>query len=351
MAQESDEDEDDLPRITPKKTRKPVVVLDSDEEKSPLFTSKPSGKTAATDSLADPEDDLPRLTPRRKRKGGLLASKRGDNTESPEEDEDDAPPVRRRRLIKRGALSDTTNDKEQSTPGPKVRRIKPIKKKGMTPKQKAREILRRKRAGEAVNEDDEESDEEESSSEGDGALYDSNDDFLALKEFEDEEPDEAPPVRKSKGKGKAMVDDDEQAGDADDDKEGSDSDANFIVNDDDGPLGEPDEAHLLMPLKFTSQAHKPAKELFRDVIEWLVQFKVNPGFPDREHEMYQMAWKKLDNEVGGLADSKYSSAAWRVPFSKALQARPYITSVDLPAGASIEGENCGACGRSGHPAK
>ncbi|KAK4140516.1 uncharacterized protein C8A04DRAFT_39814 [Dichotomopilus funicola] len=320
MAQESDEEEDDSPRITPKKT----------------------------------QDDSPRPTPRPKRKGGLLASKRGDNSESPDEDDDDAPPVRRRRLVKRSALSDTAEDKEQTTPGPKVRRIKPTKKKGRTPKQKARELRRRKRAGEAVNEDDEDSDEEEGSSEGDGALYDSNDDFLALKEFEDEEPDEAPPVRKStaktKGKGKARADDDKQAGNDDSDEEDSDSDANFIDDDEEGLLGEPDHFHL-MPLEFTANAHKPFKDLFRDVIEWLVQFKVNPGFPNREDKMYRIAWKKLDNEVGGLADSKYSSSSWRQPFYKALLARPYFTSVDLPAGASIDGEDCGACGRSGHPAK
>jgi hypothetical protein len=122
----------------------------------------------------------------------------------------------------------------------------------------------------------------------------------------------------------------------------------FIVDDSDDLIGAP--VHLDMPIEFTSHSHKPLKEHFRDAIEWLVQFKVNPGF-DKTDDLYRMAWRKLDDEVRGLATSKFSSAAWKKDFFMALRARPYYDAAELPKGDLLEARSCGACGRSGHPAR
>jgi hypothetical protein len=122
------------------------------------------------------------------------------------------------------------------------------------------------------------------------------------------------------------------------------------VDDSDAPLGIPQEAYLDMPLEFTAHSRKPLKEHFRDAIEWLVQFKINPGF-EKTHALYRMAWQKLDDEVRGLAQSKFASAAWKKDFYMALRARPYFTNPEVPKVDLFDAPNCGACGRSGHPAK
>ena len=120
-----------------------------------------------------------------------------------------------------------------------------------------------------------------------------------------------------------------------------------MVDDDEEPLGAP--AYSQIPLEFTLQAHKPLREQFPHAVEWLVHNRINPAF-ERWDPVYTNAWRKLDDEFHGLATSKFTSAAWRPEFYRALKGRPHMeaTKTDFAGGAELD--SCEACGRSGHPA-
>jgi hypothetical protein len=325
--------------------------------KSPSRSPPPSVKRGkGGDDDDDDDDDIPLVTPkssnRRKRRIALDDS-----------DEDDQPlvssPIKRRRLVRgnsspvkerkdedEGENEEEDDEPEQKSPPKKAKRA------GRTPrtkKEKARELLRRKRAGEIIDED-----EESSSSEEDApakAMYDTDSDHLALNEFEDDDEGvlDHKVEKEKKNKSKKIKEKKKQRATSEGENESDESMEGFIADDSDEPLGIPDD--LEIPLQFTSHSHKPLKDHFRDAIEWLVQFKINPGFAEKNHQLYGMAWKKLDDEVRGLAQSKFESSAWRIDFTKALRARPYFTNSELPKGDTFESQSCGACGRSGHPAR
>lgn len=101
------------------------------------------------------------------------------------------------------------------------------------------------------------------------------------------------------------------------------------------------------PLQCTSHSHKPLNVHFRHAVEWCVQHEVNPGFAEKRHELYYMAWQELDDEVGGLTQSKFLSAAWKKEFIVALRARPETVVV---RGKHPVAKDCAACSRSGCPA-
>ncbi|PPJ55314.1 hypothetical protein CBER1_06405 [Cercospora berteroae] len=101
-----------------------------------------------------------------------------------------------------------------------------------------------------------------------------------------------------------------------------------------------------IPLQFTKYASMKAKELFHFAISWMVQKKINPG-PDMNDEIYDLTFQKLNDEVRGLAASKFTSSAWTADFTIALQARPEIAyhRLEIPLK-----DKCDACNRSQHPA-
>lgn len=143
----------------------------------------------------------------------------------------------------------------------------------------------------------------------------------------------------------------EQAGDNDppltlEEEDLDQYDEDFVVADEDEPLGAP---HTLseMPLEFTRHAHKKPIEHFKDAVEWMVHNRLNPAFP-RNDPIYQVAVQKLDDEVRGLAGSKFMSAAWNADFLSTLKAKPDIAYLD--AHGLLE-QHCEACNRSNHPAK
>lgn len=117
----------------------------------------------------------------------------------------------------------------------------------------------------------------------------------------------------------------------------------FVLEDENEELGVPLEE---IPFEFTRHAYKQPKEYFRDVIGWMVQNKLNPGFP-RSDAMYEMAFLKLEDEVKGRAGSQLISSVWTPSFVYALQARPHL---DISAFPTEENHSCDACRRSGHPA-
>ncbi|KAI5367689.1 hypothetical protein Slin14017_G027250 [Septoria linicola] len=120
-------------------------------------------------------------------------------------------------------------------------------------------------------------------------------------------------------------------------------DEDFLVDeDDDDPLGIPEG----VPLEFTRYASMKGRELFKFAILWMVQKKINPAF-DMNADIYNLTFRKLDDEVRGLAGSKFTSSAWTPEFTIALQARPDIAYSRSPIALR---DKCDACNRSQHPA-
>lgn len=125
------------------------------------------------------------------------------------------------------------------------------------------------------------------------------------------------------------------------------NDEDFLVEEEEeSTLGVPEG----IPLAFTRYASMKPKELFRYAVDWMVQKKINPGF-NMNDEIYDLTFKKLDDEVRGLAGSKFESSAWTPEFTIALKARPEIAYHKLDrVGEHWGRDKCDACNRSGHPA-
>lgn len=121
----------------------------------------------------------------------------------------------------------------------------------------------------------------------------------------------------------------------------------FIVDDTSDHLGMP---HPDIPLEFTSYASRKPRELFVHVIDWLVKNKISPAF-DRHDPLWDLAFKKLDDEVKGQAGSRLISAAWNEPFVRTLVARPGLVVVRLPGDEEDYIRTCDACNRTNHPAQ
>lgn len=122
--------------------------------------------------------------------------------------------------------------------------------------------------------------------------------------------------------------------------------ADFVLEDDEVPLGVPSGLDDELPFEFSRHRYKKPKEYFRDAVEWMVHNKLNPAFP-RTDPVYQVAFTKLEDEVKGRAGSQLVSTVWNSNFVKALLARPRIQIVPFPLS---EHHPCDACNRSNHPA-
>jgi hypothetical protein len=121
----------------------------------------------------------------------------------------------------------------------------------------------------------------------------------------------------------------------------------FIEDDSAEHLGMP---HPDIPLEFTSYASRKPRELFVHVIDWLVKNKISPAF-DRHDPLWDLAFKKLDDEVKAQAGSRLISAAWNEPFVRTLLARPGLVVVRLPGDEEDYIRTCDACNRTNHPAQ
>lgn len=344
---------------------------DSDAEQNNVRSSQSLPPQAAP---SDDSDNAPLVTPR-----SSVRHKKGRRVVDDEEDEDDddvvQTPAKRRKLggdqagkPKSIVISDDSDSSPGTPPGQttpdnpasagpdsSARKTRSSARKGhRSEKEKRMELLRRRRAGEKnLTMSDLETEEEE---EGDrGALYDTDSDHQALDHFEDEsepEPD-VTSAQKSKKKSGRLAKKQSAGGDdqgVDEDTENSDGNLASFIDDEDDTIGVPEEALYHMPLQFTRASRKPLKAHFRDAVEWLIHRRINPAF-ERDDEVYKTAWTRLNDEVMGLANSKFISAVWRPEFYRALKARPYFETVELGTGhLATEFEKCQACGRSGHPA-
>ncbi|KAF2225729.1 hypothetical protein BDZ85DRAFT_316867 [Elsinoe ampelina] len=125
----------------------------------------------------------------------------------------------------------------------------------------------------------------------------------------------------------------------------NEDDEDFLADDGDETLGAPDG----LPLQFTRYASMKPSELFHFAVEWMVQKKINPGFNITD-EIYDLAFKKLDDEVKGLVGSKFESSAWKPDFIFALRARPDMAKarMDRSQPDLMYMDKCDACNRSGH---
>ncbi|KAK1769377.1 hypothetical protein QBC33DRAFT_353592 [Phialemonium atrogriseum] len=198
-------------------------------------------------------------------------------------------------------------------------------------------LYRRRRAGEVISEED-----LSPPSEGHRiAMYDTDSDHPALEEFEDDE--EGVPANESTSESRNNGNRAVHHGE-DDDKM-----ADFIVDDDDGPLGAPAEL-LELPAQFSAKSHRPLEYQFAKAIEWLVHLKINPTFPQRKHAEYLIPWRKLNDEFRGLAQSKFISSSWGPEFRLALLARPSFTAVEMSPVTIDDSITCKACNRP-HPAR
>ena len=332
---DSDDDSDDVPLTTPKASRGRALAK---REKRPA---------PADDS--DDDEDLPSTNAISFNSHLAKVTKR--TLEDSDDDDVVVPSTKRRRLARRASSpahelsSDQDNGRPtQSSP------IKRHKSNPHTEKMKKRELLRRRRAGENVTFDDLES------SEGSDrrGLYDTDSDHQALEEFDDDEegvlePQPRPNSKTKFGKKKDIPEKDRSA-DGNDDDEAAEEMKDFIDEDEDGVLGVPGEL-LDIPIEFTAHARASLKVHFRHVVEWLVHFKFEHNFDQKHNELYLLAWKRLDDEVAGLASSKFASSVWKQEFHRALNARPKFSAMELPRGDldRLMG-TCEACGRSGHPA-
>lgn len=120
----------------------------------------------------------------------------------------------------------------------------------------------------------------------------------------------------------------------------------FVDDNEDDTLGAPHGLEEI-PLEFTSYASKKPFEYFKITVEWMVHNKLNPAFA-RHDTLYQIAVRKLDDEVQGFAGSKFVSSVWKDEFVRTLKSRPEMDVVQVPL--RLE-HNCDACRRGGHPAK
>jgi hypothetical protein len=109
-------------------------------------------------------------------------------------------------------------------------------------------------------------------------------------------------------------------------------------------LGAPDSS---MPFKFSRLASANLQELFSHAVDWLIQNKINPAF-ERDSEIYDTVWRRLNDELSGLAASKFKSSVWNRDFLVDLEARPDMQNGEDYADSLAE--NCQACNRGNHPA-
>ncbi|KFY00485.1 hypothetical protein O988_03287 [Pseudogymnoascus sp. VKM F-3808] len=333
--------------VSSKLKGKEIVAISSDEDSDSddIVIEQPSIRKRKTDSgrkekalptrkrrrSTSSEDDEPvRSSPTKRRKQVL-------HEEASSEESDSEPAVPARRLTATPRKTQPTvpaksssSKRSKEEPARQTRQMN-TPKKHRTEKQKKLELLKRRRAGEKIDELTESSSDDQV----ERGAYDSDASHAALSVFDDEEAnssDAIEAVRQSLRPGNRNLDDD-----------------SFIVDDDPNqPLGEPLPE---IPLEFTHHAHKHLKEHFKDAIEWMVQKKINPSFNHRD-PIYIQAFRKLEPEARGLAQSKFSSAAWTPTFTRALWSRPQFHEEDIGGpGGEGEGRKCDACGRSGHPAR
>jgi len=298
------------------------VQIDSDSDDLPVRSgrrARQQSSPAQPSSVLndDDEDDIPRSSTRRIRRARPQSDEEisegaeddvvelSSAEEASEDDDDETTPNSKRKLTsaEQQELDDDLQDLQSSSPGTLDGRPRNSQRARHA---SALEKLKQRRAGKQVVESDEDEDEEQSDDEVQEVVNTSRSMFR---------PDE--------------------------------DDEGFLEDDDNDTLGVP----AGIPLQFTRYATSSARDLFRYAVEWMVQKKLNPAFLMTD-EIYTLSFNKLDDEVKGLAGSKFISAAWASQFHLALRARPQIGMqlIDRNSAEHFMRNKCDACNRSNHPA-
>jgi hypothetical protein len=336
---ESDSEEDDI-RSSPPKRFARLAIPDDDEDEQDIRSPSPRKQRARAIIESEEDESQPIVSPlKRTRKPVesedsdivLSPAKRQRNSRQRDVDLSSDSDLPSPRTI---AASLKRQPKSTSKTPPRFTRQQKTVRRHRTEKEKKMELLKRRRAGENIDtvtdSSESASDEEDDEDEG----------LQQLSEFEDEEPSPEN-ARKPTKPAKRATRHPNSGGETDTD--------DFVIEDEEGPLGIP--THLAeIPLEFTAAAHKPIKEHFRDVVEWMVHNKVNPAFEWKD-PVYETAFRKVDQECGGFADSKFVSTQWTAEFTKAIYARPILEIRELNPGEGIDvlGEaKCEACNHRKH---
>jgi hypothetical protein len=327
--EESDSDEDEVVHSSPPKRRQPKII---ESEEDDILPPSPRKRVPRATAETEEDESQPIVSPLKRSRKPI---------ESDDSDIVFSPMKRRRNSQREVELSSgsdfpspskmaASSNRSSTSKTPRFTRQQKTTRKHRSEKQKKMELLKRRRAGENI--------EQVTDSESDSDERNEDEELQKLSEFEDEEP--SPESTRKPAKFKARKQNSDGEGDSDD----------FVIEDEDGPLGIPTEHLAQIPLEFTSAAHKPIKEHFRDVVEWLVHNKVNPGFEWKD-PVYETAFRKVGEEAGGFADSKFVSTQWTVEFTKAIYARPQLIIRDLDPSEAINvlGEaKCEACNHRKH---
>lgn len=332
-AEVDDEEEDEMPSTMATQRRKRGRAKKEASPDSFISSSPPLGPI-------DSDDDLEIIEQPPKRRA---RRKNSSSEDLDDEDEDGEPTTPGRRKLKRPPRKftkqeedDLADDLEFLEPGSDAESSTRKQRNQSTQKsarQSALEKLKQKRSSQVnqsqpiVVEDGADSEEDQQQPGSPDELYE--DDL--------EDDDEVEEVQQAPMTSRQYFTANEQ-------------DEGFIESEgeaEDGVLGYPDPN---MPIEFTQFARMKPKQLFPFAVEWFVQKKINPAF-SIDDEVYGLTFRKLDDEVKGLAGSKFTSSAWTEAFTFALRARPDIAYEPLDrSGEHWMNDHCDACNRSGHPA-
>lgn len=361
------ESEDASTVIPRKRQRRPAAEVEvSGEEEVEEALRLPSKRRKKnrqdTPDEESEEKTLPRSTKRK------VARRR---PASDEEEEEQAPRSTRRRIVRKRAASDDEDEEDldnanesghgksdgeededlqedlaflRSSPLPDRGRLRSTQDKPKNERQKALEALKKRRAG--TNEPSSSS----TPSRKKPVVVDteSESELEVFKEEQDSDLEELDPVE-----------DDEDDEDEGDDREANildmfqedGDDAGFIDDDADAIIGEPSATADLEELRIVAGLSRAkSKDLFKHAIEWMVMKKIHPGFNSTKN-IYTITFRKLDDEVKGLAGSKFTSSVWTPDFTRAIRARPDLMLDEISFGRrEVMSPHCEACNRSNHTA-
>ncbi|KAJ4331898.1 hypothetical protein N0V95_009788, partial [Ascochyta clinopodiicola] len=331
QAESEDEDELRVPSKRRRGARREATPLESEEE---VATPPRSTRRRLARRPATPEEEQtpPPSTRRRARRQQASSDEEEDEGEQGDEQDADSGGEHEELQEELAFL--------RSSPLPDRGRLRSTQGKPKNKRQEALEALKRRRAG---------STQEPSSTPARKTRTVIDSDSDSELEVIKEEPDSD-----EVGDPESEVEDDEEEDDRDanalDMFQEDEDDTGFIDDDPDAIIGAPDDDQPQLPMQFSSMSRAKPKELFKYAVEWMVMKKIHPAFNPHD-EIYELTFRKLGDEVKGLASSKFTSSAWTSDFTRAINARPFL-AVNEIAGARREflADHCEACNRRNHPA-
>ncbi|KAG9231918.1 hypothetical protein BJ875DRAFT_544984 [Amylocarpus encephaloides] len=306
---ESNQDSDSEPIIISSTIRKLAAstVYGSEDSNDPIVGRKRLRKPISDEEVSDESDVRP------------SAAKRRHPKSTPQK----RPP---RKILSRSDEGSTSDSPAHLT------RKHTAKRRPRTDKEKALELLKRKKAGgmRAELTISESSSNQES---------DSENQLQHLSDFEDESEEEVEESPKPSSSRRVSRTPKTKSRSSKEDEYEED----FIVDDDDDTLGIPTQS---IPLEFTAHFNKPQKEHFKDVVEYYVHKELNPTYFEKD-DIFERAFQRLDDKPSTLRRSEYGSSQWTAEFDTALDARPNYIEHDI-SGTDMGEQRCQACGRSKH---